>query len=167
MSETKSLKDLYLHEIKDIYSANKQAAEATAMFGRKIKDADLKAKLEQAVDAIRDNNAELETIAQSHDKKASGLHCKGMEGLVEEAKKHVLHSDYADEALREAACIAQFQRMTHYALAGYGTANAYAKALGDKKGSKHLQKLLDDGYEGDRAFTELAETHINKEAAEA
>ena len=167
MSTTKSLKDLYLHEIKDIHSANKQAAEATGMFARKVDDKDLVAKLEKAQKAILDNNAALEKIAESHGAKASGLHCKGMEGLVTEGKKHVLHEDYADEALREATAISQFQRMTHYALAGYGTANAYAKQLGDDTGSEHLQKLLDEGYEGDRAFSELAVNHINADAAKA
>ena len=167
MSTTKTLEDLYIHEIKDIHSANKQAAETTAMFGRKIENADLVAKLEKAVDGIKSNNEVLDTVAEAHGKKASGVHCKGMEGLCEEAKKHVLHSDYADESLREAACIAQFQRITHYALAGYGTARAYAEQLGDEKGVEHLKALLDDGYEGDRAFTDLAVDHINKMAAKA
>ena len=167
MSTPKSLKDLYIHEVKDIHSANKQAAEALGMFGRKIEDAKLQKKFEQSVKEIESNNGELEHLAESHGEKASGMHCKGMEGLVTEAKKHVLHTDYPHEALREAAAIAQFQRMTHYALAGYGTANAYAKELGDDKGSKSLQKLLDDGYEGDRAFTDLATSKINSDAAKA
>ncbi len=164
MSKTKSLKDLYLHEIKDIHSANKQAAEATGMFGRKIEHKDLQKKFEQAVKEIEANNEELEKIAGLHDEKASGKHCKGMEGLCEEAKKHVLHSDYSEEILRDAAAIAQFQRITHYAISGYGTANAYAKELGDDKGSKMLQKLLDDGYEGDRAFTDFATSKVNPKA---
>jgi len=167
MSKTKTLKDLYIHEIKDIHSANKQAAEATGMFGRKIENPDLKAKFEQAVKEITSNNAELESIAEAHDKSASGMHCKGMEGLCEEAKKHVLHSDYSDESLREAAAIAQFQRITHYALAGYGTANAYAQEIGDSQGSKALKKLLDDSYEGDRAMTDMATSKINPAASKA
>ena len=160
----KTLKDLYLHEIQDIYSANKQAAETCGMFGRRIEDAKLRDKFEQSQSMILENNKALEKIAQSHGKKASGVHCKGMEGLVTEAKKHVLHTDYPHEELRDAAAISQFQRITHYALAGYGTANAYAKQLGDGEGSKHLKALLDDGYEGDRAFTDMAEERINREA---
>ena len=165
---TKSLKDLYIHEIKDIHSANKQAAETCGMFARKLHDdSPLVAKFEQAESMIRDNNAELEKLAEAHGEKASGVHCKGMEGLVTEAKKHVLHSDYAHESLREAAAIAQFQRLTHYALAGYGTANAYAEQLGAKEDCKTYKSLLDDGYEGDRAFTELAVERVNAQAAHA
>ena len=167
MSATKSLKDLYLHEIKDIYSANKQAAEATGMFARKLDQKDTVEKLEKAVEGIKSNNEHLATIAEAHGKKASGVHCKGMEGLCEEAKKHVLHSDYATDDLRAAAAISQFQRITHYALAGYGTAHAYAKELGDKQGMKTLKTLLDDAYEGDRAFTDLATETVNPHAAKA
>ncbi|MGB6230906.1 MAG: ferritin-like domain-containing protein [Litorimonas sp.] len=165
---TKSLKDLYIHEIKDIHSANKQAAETCGMFARKLPEGSpLIAKFEQSEQMIKDNNAELEKLAERHGETASGMHCKGMEGLVTEAKKHVLHSDYTDEALREATAIAQFQRMTHYAISGYGTANAYAKQLGDDQGSKTFQGLLDEGYEGDRAFTDMAVNCINEQAAHA
>ncbi|MGB3456571.1 MAG: DUF892 family protein [Litorimonas sp.] len=165
---TRSLKDLYIHEIKDIHSANKQAAETCGMFARKLPgDSPLIDKFKQSEQMIKDNNAELERLAEAHGEKASGMHCKGMEGLVTEAKKHVLHSDYTDEALREATAIAQFQRMTHYALAGYGTANAYADQLGDSAGKKTFKALLDDGYEGDRAFTDIAVNCINAEAAQA
>lgn len=167
MSETKTLEDLYIHEIKDIHSANKQAAEAAGMFARKVDNSALTDKLEQAVEQIKANNEALDKLAERHDKSAGGMHCKGMEGLVTEGKKHVLHSDYADESLREASAIAQFQRMTHYALSGYGTANAYAKRIGDMEGSKTLLELLDISYEGDRAFSALAEDCINRQAAQA
>jgi ferritin-like metal-binding protein YciE len=162
-----SLKDLYIHEIKDIHSANKQAAETCGMFARKLDTPALIEKFEKSVRMIEDNNAQLEKLAEAHGEKASGVHCKGMEGLVTEAKKHVLHSDYEYEALRDAAAIAQFQRITHYALAGYGTANAYADQLGDSTGTQTFKALLDDGYEGDRAFTDMAVNCINEDAAQA
>jgi len=160
-----SLKDLYIHEIKDIHSANKQAAETTGMFARELKHEALSQKLFSAEEKIKANNGDLETIAKLHDEKASGMHCKGMEGLCTEGKKHVLHSDYSDDALKASVAISQFQRMTHYALSGYGTAHAYAIQLGDTEGAKILKGLLDETYDGDRSFTDMAVETVNEQAS--
>ena len=91
-------------------------------------------------------------------------HCKGMEGLVAEATKHVLEEGPAKGSVLDVLIIAQYQRMTHYGIAGFGTAAAYAKALGLKDDNKKLRDATKEIYGGDEYMTQLAETSVNLQA---
>ena len=88
-----------------------------------------------------------------------------MEGLVKEAKAHAIDAEIEDEDVRDASIISQYQRMTHYALAGYGTVLAFARRLGFKDDAEQLQTCLDNTYSGDREMSQLAEGEVNREAA--
>jgi ferritin-like metal-binding protein YciE len=83
-------------------------------------------------------------------------YCKGMEGLVKEATKHVTQEAPSDGQLLDVVIIAQYQRMSHYGLAGFGTAAAYAKALGMKDDHTKLADIVSDIYKGDEYATTLA-----------
>ena len=87
-----------------------------------------------------------------------------MEGLVKEAKAHAIDAEIEDEDVRDASIISQYQRMTHYALAGYGTVLAFARRLGFKDDAEQLQTCLDNTYSGDREMSQLAEGEVNREA---
>jgi len=160
----KNLKDLYIHELRDLYNADKQAKAIHKRLWKTATNTKLKSALENSIKGIDDGMTMLEDICKAHDKKASGVTCRGMKGLVEEAKKHVLEERFEEDAAKDASIIAQSQRMTHYAIAGYGTAAAFATALGLKKDAKMLQKCLDKTYGGDRKMTKLATSGINKKA---
>ena len=90
-----------------------------------------------------------------------------MEGLVAEATKHVLEEGPEKGPLLDVMIIAQYQRMTHYGIAGFGTAVAYAKALGLKDDNKKLGAATKEIYGGDEFMTKLAETSVNLQAEDA
>lgn len=90
-----------------------------------------------------------------------------MEGLVAEATKHVLEEGPDKGPVLDTLIIAQYQRMTHYGIAGFGTAAAYAKALGLKDDNKKLREATKEIYGGDEFMTKLAETAVNAKADKA
>ena len=109
----------------------------------------------------------LKELIAGQDEKVSKEHCKGMEGLVAEATKHVLEEGPKKGPLLDTIIIAQYQRMTHYGIAGFGTAAAYAKALGLKDDEKRLKDATKEIYGGDEYMTKLAETGVNLQAEAA
>lgn len=156
MAEIKNLKDLYLDGVKDLYSACKQSIPATEELANAAKNTDLKKALQAGVQGTRDGMAAMEKLARAHDQDPGGEHCKGMEGLVAEAKKHALEADFADEDTQDAAIIAQYQRLAHYAITGYGTLKAWAKRLGLSDDVKVLDECTASVYEGDETMTRIA-----------
>ena len=165
MAAIKNLKDLYLDGVKDLYSACKQAVPVTEELAAAAKNADLKQALEASAKGTRDGMAQMEKLAKSHGEDASGEHCKGMEGLVTEARKHALEAEFADDEVQGAAIIAQYQRLAHYAITGYGTLKAWAERLGHKDDVKVLDECTAATYEGDETMTSLAvKGGINKAA---
>jgi ferritin-like metal-binding protein YciE len=90
-----------------------------------------------------------------------------MEGLVTEASKHILEEGPKKGPLLDTVIIAQYQRMSHYGIAGFGTAAAYAKALGLKEDNRKLRDATKEIYGGDQYMTKLAETSVNLKAEDA
>ena len=124
--------------------------------GQKASDKKLKDLLEKSVTGIGKHTETLRSVLEGQGGKVQKEHCKGMEGLVEEAKKHALEEDL-DGALRDLVIISQYQRMSHYGLAGFGTAAAYATALGLKDDATKLKSIVKDIYNADEYSNQLAE----------
>ena len=166
MADTiKNLKDLYLDGVKDLYSACKQSVPVTEQMAAAAKNAELKKALQASVQGTKDGMAAMEKLAKAHGEDAGGEHCKGMEGLVTEARKHALEAKFADEDTQDAAIIAQYQRLAHYAITGYGTLKAWAKRLDLSDDAKVLDDCAAAVYEGDEDMTSLAvKGGINKAA---
>lgn len=160
-----TLKDVYIDQLQDIYSADRQSIEATRKLLDKATDSDLKAALERGVTGIQKGLDTLKPIIEGHDAKPTGEFCKGMEGIVKEVDAHVLNTDFGDDSVRDAMIITQYQRMTHYGIAGYGCVVAFAKRLGLDDEAKKLNECLDQTYEGDRVMTDIAVGDVNKQAA--
>ena len=161
-----SLKDVYHDQLQDLYSACKQSMEATTALGRAATDKALSEALIDGAQGIAQGMDQLKSICARHDIDPDGEHCKGMEGLVKEAHAHAIEEDFGDDATRDAMIITQYQRMVHYALAGYGCLVAFANRLGKDEDGAILQQLLDDTYDGDRRMTEIAtKGGVNKMAA--
>ncbi len=160
-----SLKDVYIDEMRDLWSANDQMQQVMQSLSDKASDIKLKEMLTKSVTGIGRHTATLRTIVEAQGGDVGKEHCKGMAGLVAEAKKHALEAQF-DGQLRDLVIIAQYQRMSHYGLAGFGTAAAYATALGMKDDAAKLKSIVSDIYKADEYTSELAE-RSEKAAAKA
>lgn len=160
-----SLEDVYNDQLQDLWSANNQALEIVTELGRKASDKGLSEALIAGSNGISDGIEKVAEICDRHGLDPSGEHCKGMEGLVAEAKAHVLNAEFSDDETRDAMIITQYQRMVHYALAGYGCLVAFANRLGHDEDGAILQNCLDHTYDGDRTMTSIATGGLNAKAA--
>jgi ferritin-like metal-binding protein YciE len=124
----------------------------------KAEDAKLKEMLTQSHNGIEKHTAVLKELIVAAGEKASKEHCKGMEGLVAEATKHCIEEAPKKGPLLDAIIIAQYQRMTHYGIAGFGTATAYAEALGKTDDVAKLKESTKEIYGGDEYMSRLSET---------
>ncbi|WP_296417771.1 ferritin-like domain-containing protein [Pseudooctadecabacter sp.] len=160
-----TLEDVYKDQLQDIWSANKQSLDVVTKLGEAAKDKTLSEALIAGANGISDGMAKLEELCNAHDIKPNGEHCKGMEGLVTEAKKHALDEDFGSDDVRDAMIITQYQRMVHYALAGYGCLVAFANRLDLDGDAAVLNECLDQTYDGDRRMTDIATGGVNAKAA--
>ncbi len=160
-----SLKDVYLDQLQDIYSADKQSLDITTKLGAAATDKGLSEALIDGANGISRGMDKIASLCADHGIDPTGEHCKGMEGLVREARAHALDEDFGDDDTRDAMIITQYQRMAHYGIAGYGCLVAFANRLGLDGDAAVLQDCLDHTYDGDRRMTEIATGGINKAAA--
>jgi ferritin-like metal-binding protein YciE len=167
MSTPEDLKEIYVDEMKDLWSANDQMLKVLKKITTKASDPKLKEMLTNSHEGITKHTGVLKELIAGQDEKVSKEHCKGMEGLVAEATKHVLEEGPKKGPLLDVLIIAQYQRMTHYGIAGFGTAAAYAEALGLKDDAKTLNDATKEIYGGDEFMTKLAETSVNLQAEDA
>ena len=166
MSAPENLLDLYTGELQDLWSANDQMAKVLKKMSSKVSDAALKGMLAKSQEGIAAHTETLKGLLEASGEKAKKEHCKGMEGLVAEATKHTNEEAPEKGPVLDAVIIAQYQRMTHYGIAGFGTAASYAGTLGLKDAVKALDKATKEIYGGDEYMTKLAETTVNIDAKE-
>jgi ferritin-like metal-binding protein YciE len=157
-----SLQDLYLEQLKDLHSAEKQIIEALPKMIEQTKHAELRQGFEKHLRQTEEQLRRLEKIGERIGQSLSGHKCKGMEGLLEEGEE--LLKERADSDVLDAALIAAAQRVEHYEMAGYGCARTYARLLGLEDDAKVLQQTLDEEGETDHLLTAMAERVINVEA---
>lgn len=160
-----TLKDLYIDQLQDLYSADRQSLEMTKKLADAAKDEDLTAGLQRGVEGIQRGIDTVVPIIRKHDAEPTGEFCKGMEGLVKEAKAHALKTEFTDDDVRDAMIITQYQRMVHYGIAGYGCLVAFANRLGLKDEADQLKACLEQTRDGDREMTRIAERDVNPSAA--
>ncbi len=162
MAEHMNLKDLYVDELKDLWSANDQMAKVLKKIAPKATDPKLKELLAVSQEGIKGHTDLLKSLIEGQDEKVEKEHCKGMEGLVTEAVKHTIEeAPEKGPALDFSVIIAQYQRMTHYGIAGFGTVEAYAKALKLPADVKSLKAATKGVYAADDYGSQLAETAVN------
>ena len=166
MSDITNLSDLYIDELKDLWSANDQMARTLKKIAPKASNPKLKQMLEVSQKGITGHTDLLKALIANQGEKVSKEHCKGMEGLANEAIKHTIEDAPDKGPVLDAAIIAQYQRMTHYGITGFGTVAAFAKALKLKDDHKQLKTAVKDMYGADELMTELAEAAVNEDAAD-
>jgi ferritin-like metal-binding protein YciE len=158
-----SLQDALLHELKDIYSAEKQLTKALPKMAKAASNPDLAAGFEKHLEETEEHVNRLEGIFKELEASSRGEKCKGMEGLIEEGSK--LLEEEGEPAVLDALLISAAQRVEHYEIAAYGTAIAFAEQLGLKNVSKTLKQTLSEEEATDKKLSALAESKVNVEAS--
>ena len=164
MADIETLQELYVDELKDLWSANDQMAKALKKIAPQATNAKLKAMLSKSGDGISIHTELLKSLIKGQNDEVEKEHCKGMEGLVKEAVKHTLEEAPAKGPVLDAAIIAQYQRMTHYGITGFGTVAAFAKALKLDDDHTKLEAAVKDMHGSDDLMSELAESAVNVQA---
>ena len=157
MSSPASLKDVYTDEIKDLWSANEQMIKALTTLNAGVHDPKLKQHFVESLSGISKHNETLKSLLQDAGAEVETEHCKGMEGLCKEALKHGVKEAPEDGELKDIVVVAQYQRMCHYGITGFGSAGAYAKALGMKDHVTKLQGIVADIYGSDELSSQMGE----------
>src|SRR5712672_1209745 len=157
--ELDSLKDLYIHELKDLFSAEQQLFKALPKMAKAASNKELAAGFQQHLEQTKEHAQRLQQILSNHQQTTRGPKCKGMEGIVAEGAEMI--EEEADEEVKDAGLIAAAQRVEHYEMAGYGTARTYAELLGDPDGAQLLQTTLTEESDTDKKLTKLANSVIN------
>lgn len=166
MSDISNLYDLYIDELKDLWSANDQMGKALKKMMPKASHPKLRQMLEASQAGLTGHTDLLKALIANQDEKVSKAHCRGMEGLVAEALKHTIEEGPEKGPVLDAAIIAQYQRMTHYGITGFGTVAAFSKALKLNDDNGQLRAAVRDMYKADELMTELAEAAVNDDAAD-
>lgn len=158
----KNLKDLFEHELKDLYSAENQILRAMPKLKDQASDDKLKKAIEKHLKETEKHVQRLEEICEEMGIKPTGETCHAMQGLVKEAESFLMEE--AEKEVRDAGIIAEAQRVEHYEISGYGTAVRLAKELGLDKIASKLQKTLDEEYKADGTLNDMAEDRLNRKA---
>ncbi|MBA4138283.1 MAG: ferritin-like domain-containing protein [Opitutus sp.] len=160
----KNLKDLFIEQLQDLYSAETQLVKALPKMAKASNDEMLREAFEEHLDQTKVHVERLESIFERLDEDPKGKPCKAMKGLVAEGDEMIEES--AQPAVKDAGLIAAAQRVEHYEIASYGCVRTYAELLGDLESAQILQTTLDEEGETDKKLNDLAGS-LNLEADEA
>ena len=159
-----SMESLFLHEIKDLYNAEKQLTKALPKMAKAVASDELRQLLEEHLGETKQHVERLERIFDMLGKPARGHTCKGMEGLIEEGDE--VAAEEGDAAVKDAALIGAAQRVEHYEMAGYGCARTFAEMLGMMEAAELLQTTLDEEKAANEKLNHLAMSQVNAQAQE-
>jgi len=157
--ELESLEELYVEELKDLWSAEKQILRALPRMIKAASNRELKRGFTAHERQTREQVKRLERICKELGVSPRGKKCEGMEGLLQEGTD--LIKERPDPDVLDAGLIAAAQHVEHYEMAGYGTVRTWARLLGYDNQADLLQTTLDEEGMTDKQLTELAERMIN------
>lgn len=158
----KTLHDLFVHELSDVYSAEKQISKALPGLARAATNAELKSAFETHLEETREQIDRIDQIVDVGNVKLKRIKCAAMEGLVDEGKEVIEAVEKGP--VRDAALIGAAQKVEHYEIASYGTLCALAKKLGFTQELKLLLATLEEEKKTDEKLTILAKQEVNQEA---
>jgi ferritin-like metal-binding protein YciE len=162
--KSNGLRDLYIDELKDLYSAENQLVKALPKMAKAASSEELRQGFEKHLEQTRGQVQRLEQIFASLEENPKGKKCAGMEGLVKEGSE-MIEEDF-EGAVMDAGLIGAAQRVEHYEIAAYGTASEFARILGEDEHVSWLEQTLEEEKETDEKLSELA-SEINSQANEA
>jgi ferritin-like metal-binding protein YciE len=152
-----------VHQLRDIYYAEKQIVQALPDMIEKAKDPGLKQGFEAHLGETKDHVKRLEQVFKMHGVEAKGVECPAIDGIIEEADE--IAGEVDDKKVLDAALIAAAQAVEHYEITRYGTLIAWAKQLGRPDCASVLQENLEEEKAADSKLTSLAERSVNVKAA--
>ena len=155
MTKFESLHNLFVHEVQDLYNAEKQLTNALPKMMQAASNSDLKEAFRNHLDETREQLQRAERVLRLVNAAPGGVTCEAMKGLVEEGEE-IIRSKAAP-AVKDAALIGAAQRVEHYEMAGYGTARTFARQLGYDEAADLLQETLDEEGDANKKLTKLAE----------
>jgi ferritin-like metal-binding protein YciE len=160
----KSLDDLFVHTLQDIYYAEQQITKALPKMISKVTTPELKQGFEKHLAETRNQIKRLEQVFQLHGQPAKAVTCPAIDGIIEEANE--ILGDAKDPDVLDAAAAAAAQAVEHYEIARYGTLIAWARELGRDDCASLLEQTLAEERATDLKLTEIAESRINRLAAQ-
>ena len=164
MAKVETLQELFVHEIRDLYDAERQLVRALPKVAQACQSKELKTTVENHLEETRRHVERLEHVFQALNVDPKGNGCEAMQGLIEEGEELIKNTDASPT--RDAGLIGAAQRIEHYEMAGYGTARAFAEALGHREAVSRLQETLDEEGEANKKLNALALEKINMQAVE-
>lgn len=164
MEKMDSMEALLLHELKDVYNAEKQLTKALPKVAKKASSPQLKAAIEKHLEETEGQVERLEKIFDLLGETPKGTKCKGMEGILEEGEE-TMKQKGTPETL-DAAIIMSAQKVEHYEIAAYGSLATFADMLNRRDIKTLLGQTLQEEEKTDKLLTDLAQSGINQESAQ-
>ena len=161
--DIKTMNELFVHQLQDIYYAEKQLVKALPKMADTATDQQLKQGFLTHLDETKTHVQRLEQVFQMHGAEVKAVDCPAIDGIIKEADE--VAGEVADKSVLDAALINAAQAAEHYEIARYGSLIAWAKQLGRNDCAGVLQKTLDEEKATDRKLTTLAESKVNLRAA--
>jgi ferritin-like metal-binding protein YciE len=161
--DIKTLDDLFVHQLQDIYYAEKQLVKTLPKMADKATDKQLKQGFLTHLDETKTHVQRLEQVFKLHGAEVKAVNCPAIDGIINEADE--VTGEVADKSVLDAALINAAQAAEHYEIARYGSLIAWAKQLGRTDCASILQKTLDEERATDKKLTTLAEGRVNLRAA--
>ena len=162
--DIKTMNDLFVHQLQDIYYAEKQLVKALPKMAKAAKDADLKTAFEDHLGQTKEHVERLKQVFEILGEKPKAKPCKGMAGLVEEGAEVITEGKEMEEAPADLALIGAAQRVEHYEIAAYGAARAIAEQMDRQDIVRLLSQTLAEEEKADQLLTKLAEPLLEEAA---
>jgi ferritin-like metal-binding protein YciE len=159
----KTLDDLFVHTLQDIYYAEQQIVKALPKMISKVSNPELKQGLQSHLDQTRTHVTRVERVFQMHGEEPKAVTCPAIDGILQEANE--IMGDAKDSDVLDAAAAAAAQAVEHYEIARYGTLIAWARELGRDDCASVLEQTLPEEKAADAKLTEVAEARLNRLAA--
>lgn len=163
MADEKTLNNLFIETLKDIYYAEKQILKALPKMARAAQSKDLQSAFQTHLDQTEGQVDRLEQVFEILGKAPRGKHCAAIVGIIDESKEII--EDFKGTEALDAGLLAAAQAVEHYEISRYGTLKAWATQLGMKDAVSLLDATLNEEEETDRLLTGLAVGKINTKAA--
>lgn len=163
MAKMRTLHDLFVEQLKDMNSAERQLVAALPKMAKSASSPELRQAFEQHLDVTKSQIDRLGQVFEIVGVPAGSKKCKGMEGLLLEGEEIMTEEGMAP-AVKDAGLIAAAQKVEHYEIASYGTLRTYAQIMGHKEAGQIIQQILDEEGRTDKLLTRIAEQSVNIQA---
>ena len=162
-AKQKTLDDLFLETLKDMYHAEKQILRAPPKMAKAADSEELRQAFQTHRDETEGQVARLEQVFEMLGKPARGKPCEAIQGIIEEGKE--VMEDFKGSDALDAGLVAGAQAVEHYEISRYGTLKTWATQLGMRDAAKLFDETLAEEKKTDALLTKLAESSANGKAA--